>query len=78
MVRLGCVRPGLKMRQPNYHLRLHAGSPEPLVRAAAELLASGCPTPALFNDDVCIPSVVCALMVCGSDCMLGNAVKHHN
>ncbi|MBF0362436.1 MAG: glycyl-radical enzyme activating protein [Oligoflexia bacterium] len=49
---------GLGMRQPNYHARISASksSPEYLYRIS-QLLCSGSPTPALFNDDVIIPLI---------------------
>lgn len=45
----------LRMRQPNFHARLHRKSPEPLRRRIAEVLAGGAVSPALYNDEVIVP-----------------------
>jgi pyruvate formate-lyase/glycerol dehydratase family glycyl radical enzyme len=45
----------LRMRQPNFHARVHSGAPEPYRQRIAELLASGANSPALYNDDVIVP-----------------------
>jgi len=39
-----------RMRDPNYLVRLHPGSPEPLVRRSLDVARQGCGVPALFND----------------------------
>ena len=39
-----------RMRDPNYLVRLHPGSPEPFVRRALDVARQGCGVPALFND----------------------------
>ena len=39
-----------RMRDPNYLVRLHPGSPEPLVRRALDVARQGYGVPALFND----------------------------
>jgi formate C-acetyltransferase len=40
----------LRMRQPNYHARLHPGSPTEYVEKIMETLARGSASPALYND----------------------------
>ena len=45
----------LRMRQPNYHARIHAGSPAPYVARVAQMLADGSGAPSLMNDDVVVP-----------------------
>ena len=46
----------LRMRQPNYHARVHAKSPRRY--HDYEVLAAGSSSPALYNDDVIIPTLV--------------------
>ncbi|MBW2093674.1 MAG: formate acetyltransferase [Deltaproteobacteria bacterium] len=48
----------LRMRQPNYHARLHADSPRPYLHKIFEILAAGSNSPALYNDDVIVPTMV--------------------
>lgn len=47
----------LKMRQPNYHARVHSMSPEKFSSRIIKILASGSNTPALYNDDVIIETL---------------------
>jgi len=47
----------LKMRQPNFHARLHPGSPRPFCDKVYEILASGNNSPALYNDQVIIEAM---------------------
>lgn len=47
----------LRMREPNYHARLHRNSPTPYVQKIAEALCSGSNTPALYNDEVIIETM---------------------
>ncbi len=47
----------LRMRQPNFHARLHAGSPDKFKKLIYTALAGGSNTPSLFNDDVIIPTM---------------------
>ena len=45
----------LRTRQPNYHARLHRGTP-PAVRArVARALADGAGSPAVYNDEIIVP-----------------------
>ncbi len=48
----------LRTRQPNYHARLHPGSPAPYRRRIAQALAAGAVSPALYNDQVIVPVLV--------------------
>ena len=48
----------LRMRQPNYHARLHAGSPRGYVDRVATMLRNGSGAPSLMNDDVVVPMLV--------------------
>lgn len=45
----------LRTRQPNYHARVHGGSPLPYRDRIAAALAAGAVSPALYNDEVIIP-----------------------
>ena len=45
----------LRTRQPNYHARLHRGSPPEYRARVAAALAAGAVSPALYNDDVIVP-----------------------
>lgn len=47
----------LRMREPNYHARLHAGSPDAYIDRIVANLCDGANTPALYNDDVIIESM---------------------
>jgi formate C-acetyltransferase len=48
----------LRMRQPNYHARVHAKSPQRYLEKIYTVLAGGSNSPALYNDDVIIPTLV--------------------
>jgi pyruvate formate-lyase/glycerol dehydratase family glycyl radical enzyme len=48
----------LRMRQPNYHARVHAKSPQRYMEKIYAILARGSNSPALYNDDVIIPTMV--------------------
>ncbi len=48
----------LRTDAPNVSLRVHAGTPRPLLREACELLASGHTMPALVNDEPVIASML--------------------
>lgn len=48
----------LRMRQPNYHARLHDGSPGDYVQRIAAMLRDGSGAPALMNDGVVVPMLV--------------------
>jgi pyruvate formate-lyase/glycerol dehydratase family glycyl radical enzyme len=52
------VMNGLRMREPNYHGRMHAGSPEAYVERIVDNLCEGSNTPALYNDDEIIASML--------------------
>ncbi len=47
----------LRMRQPNFHARMHEGSPVEYRSKTAALLARGGNSPALYNDDVIVPAL---------------------
>jgi formate C-acetyltransferase len=47
----------MRLRQPNLHLRLHAGSSAELRGLAYEVLKKGGGMPALFNDDGVVPAI---------------------
>jgi formate C-acetyltransferase len=49
------VMDALRMRQPNYHARLHPGSPAPYVARIASMLRGGSAAPSLMNDGVVVP-----------------------
>jgi formate C-acetyltransferase len=48
----------LRMRQPNYHARLHRHSPREYVERVAGMLKGGSGAPALANDEVIVPTLV--------------------
>ncbi|MCA9523544.1 MAG: hypothetical protein KC609_21360 [Myxococcales bacterium] len=48
----------LRMRQPNYHARLHADAPTRYRMRLSGMLASGSNSPALYNDAVIIPTML--------------------
>jgi len=52
------VMDALRMRQPNYHARLHSGTPPRFREAVFGTIASGANSPALYNDEVIIPTMV--------------------
>jgi len=45
----------LRTRQPNYHARLHRGTPSELRTRIAAVLSRGAASPALYNDEVIVP-----------------------
>ena len=45
----------LRMRQPNYHARIHANSPLGYLERIAGMLKNGSGSPSLMNDDVVVP-----------------------
>jgi formate C-acetyltransferase len=45
----------LRMRQPNYHARIHAGSPASYLERVAKMLRDGSGSPSLINDEVVVP-----------------------
>jgi formate C-acetyltransferase len=47
-----------RLTQPTFSVRVHNGSPEPLLLKAAELTALGSGHPSYFNDEVVIPSLL--------------------
>jgi pyruvate formate-lyase/glycerol dehydratase family glycyl radical enzyme/glycyl-radical enzyme activating protein len=49
---------GLRMRQPNYHARLHASSPPRYVERVATMLRDGSGAPSLMNDECVVPMLV--------------------
>jgi len=56
----------LRTRQPNYHARLHRGSPPAYRTRIAAALGAGAGSPALYNDEVIVP-VLQARGVTGAD-----------
>ncbi len=48
----------LRMRQPNFHARVHSKAPEKYMEAIIENLAAGSSSPALYNDDVIIETLM--------------------
>ncbi len=48
----------LRMRQPNYHARIHRRSPREYVERVAGMLRDGSGAPALANDEVIVPTLV--------------------
>ncbi|MBI2898991.1 MAG: formate acetyltransferase [Planctomycetes bacterium] len=49
------VMDAMRTRQPNYHARIHAGSPDRYRARIAEVLAAGSVSPAVYNDEVIVP-----------------------
>lgn len=47
----------LRMRQPNYHARLHPGTPDGFRDQVHAVLRRGANSPALYNDDVIVPTL---------------------
>ena len=47
----------VRMRQPNYHARIHDGSPDKYLKKIMSNLINGVNSPALYNDDVIIRSL---------------------
>lgn len=48
----------MRLRQPNLHLRMHAGTPAWLRALACETIVDGGGMPALFNDAAIVPALV--------------------
>ncbi|MCP5106548.1 MAG: formate acetyltransferase [bacterium] len=48
----------LRMRQPNFHARIHSGSPKSYTHKVYETLAGGSNSPALYNDEVIVKTMV--------------------
>jgi pyruvate formate-lyase/glycerol dehydratase family glycyl radical enzyme len=48
----------LRMRQPNYHARVHRNAPEKYLNTVYEILSNGGNSPALYNDDVIVETLV--------------------
>ncbi|TDX48254.1 glycyl radical protein [Orenia marismortui] len=48
----------MKLTQPNLSVRVHANSPERLLREAAQVIKTGYGMPALHNDEIIIPSLL--------------------
>jgi len=48
----------LRMRQPNFHARLHHASPPEFKKAIYNVLSDGSNSPALFNDEVIVPAMI--------------------
>ena len=48
----------LRMRQPNYHARIHKNSPKPYLNRLAAMLRDGSGAPSLMNDDVVVPMLI--------------------
>ncbi|NLD81996.1 MAG: formate acetyltransferase [Smithella sp.] len=48
----------LRMRQPNYHARVHRGSPEQYFASIVSMLAAGSNSPALYGDEAIVASMV--------------------
>jgi len=48
----------LRMRQPNFQARIHAGSPAAYLDRVYAVLADGANSPALYNDEVIVPALV--------------------
>ncbi len=45
----------LRMRQPNFHARIHAGSPPGYLARVADMLRRGSGSPSLMNDECVVP-----------------------
>ena len=52
------VLEGLKTRQPNWHARISARSGGDYLRRVVEVVAGGGGSPALYNDDMIMPSMI--------------------
>ena len=48
----------LRMREPNYHARIHENSPAPYFERIIENLCEGSNTPALYNDEVIVNTML--------------------
>lgn len=52
------VMDALRMRQPNFHARIHAGSTEGFRSTVNLILAGGANSPALYNDEIIVKTMV--------------------
>jgi pyruvate formate-lyase/glycerol dehydratase family glycyl radical enzyme len=52
------VMDALRMRQPNFHARMHESSPDGFRRTVNRILAGGANSPALYNDDIIVKTMV--------------------
>ena len=52
------VMDALRMRQPNFHARMHDGSPDDFRLAVNRILAGGANSPALYNDEIIVKTMV--------------------
>jgi pyruvate formate-lyase/glycerol dehydratase family glycyl radical enzyme len=48
----------LRMRQPNYHARVHKNAPKEYLDRVFEVLSNGGNSPALYNDDVIVKTMI--------------------
>lgn len=48
----------LRMRQPNFHARIHSRAPQEYAEKIFKMLGSGANTPALYNDEVIVPTMI--------------------
>ncbi|PKN84072.1 MAG: formate acetyltransferase, partial [Deltaproteobacteria bacterium HGW-Deltaproteobacteria-1] len=48
----------LRMRQPNYHARVHRGSPAQYLASIVSMLAAGSNSPALYGDEAIVAAMV--------------------
>jgi len=48
----------LRMRQPNFHARIHKNAPQSYVDKVYDTLSNGSNSPALYNDDVIVETMV--------------------
>ena len=48
----------LRLRQPNYHARVHRDAPKAYLDKVFAVLSGGCNSPALYNDDVIVETMV--------------------
>ena len=52
------VMDGLRMRQPNYHARIHKNVPDAYTDKIFEIFSRGSNSPALYNDDVIVETMI--------------------
>jgi pyruvate formate-lyase/glycerol dehydratase family glycyl radical enzyme len=52
------VADALRMRQPNFHVRLHRSCPDAFTDQVTSMLCDGANTPALYNDDVIVQALL--------------------
>lgn len=48
----------VRMRQPNYHARIHDGSPKPYIDRIMDNLVRGVNSPAIYNDKAIVPCLM--------------------